>query len=191
MTGTRHVIDFLSAAAQICADMPTWHIESMALELESLRNRNGRLFIIGVGGSAGNASHAVNDFRKICRIEAYAPTDNVSELTARTNDDGWPSVFAEWLTVSRLSNSDALLVLSVGGGSMDRKVSACISDAIDLARQCGARILAIVGRPDGYAVQHGHTVVVVPAPVEKWVTPLSEAFQALIWHSLVTHPKLQ
>lgn len=166
-------------------------IDSLAAELAALRAKNGRLFLIGVGGSAGNCGHAVNDFRKLCGIEAYAPTDNVSELTARTNDEGWNTVFSAWLRISRLDRDDALLILSVGGGNEARDISVNIIEAVKLAKERGAKIFAIVGRPDGYAAQNGDTVVVVPIIDERLTTPMSEAFQALVWHCLASHPDLQ
>ena len=146
---------------------------------------------LGVGGSAANCSHAVNDFRKIAGIEAYAPTDNVSELSARTNDEGWPSVFVEWLRVSRIGPRDAILVLSVGGGNLERNVSPNIVAAVKEAKAKDARVLGIVGRDGGYAKQAGDVVVVIPTAAEQRVTPHAEAFQAVVWHCLVSHPKLQ
>jgi D-sedoheptulose 7-phosphate isomerase len=166
-------------------------IEALCSELVALRDRGGRLFIIGVGGSAGNCGHAVNDFRKLCGIEAYAPTDNVSELTARTNDEGWHTVFAEWLKVSRADRDDAILVFSVGGGNMEKNVSPNIVAAVTEAKKLGVRILGIVGRDGGYTKQQGDVVVVVPTIEASRVTPHAEAFQAVIWHCLVSHPKLQ
>ena len=175
----------------ICREIDVLKIEQIATELVGLRNRGGRLFILGVGGSAGNASHAVNDFRKLCGIEAYAPTDNVSELTARTNDEGWETVFTEWLKVSRLSADDAILVFSVGGGNVERNISPNLVSAVKLAQGVGARILGVVGKADGFMAQVGDAVVVVPAVREELVTPFSEGFQAVVWHSLVSHPSLQ
>jgi D-sedoheptulose 7-phosphate isomerase len=186
-----HSSDFVGEAAKICAEIDAAKIERLADELAALREREGRLFILGVGGSAGNASHAVNDFRKLCGIETYAPTDNVSELTARTNDEGFETVFAEWLEVSRLKAGDALLILSVGGGDATRKVSVNIIRAIELAKARGAKVLGIVGKETGYTAQNGDVVVVVPQVNPARVTPLSEAFQAVVWHSLVSNPKLQ
>lgn len=177
----RSVIDALDAGAA----------ERIALELAAVRDRNGRLFVLGVGGSAGNASHAVNDFRKICGIEAYAPTDNVSELTARANDDGWASVFAEWLKVSRLSERDALLVFSVGGGDAARNVSPNIGPALDLAKRVGARILGIVGRDGGDTARSADVCLILPTVNAEHVTPHAEAFQAVVWHGLVSHPALK
>lgn len=186
-----HTAEFLNEAANICRSLEAHHIEQLAAELASLRERDGRLFILGAGGSAGNASHAVNDFRKLCHLECYAPTDNVAELTARTNDEGWETVFAGWLEVSRLGAADALLIFSVGGGDAERKVSVNLIRAIDLAHERGARVFGIVGRATGYTALHGDVVVVIPQPAPHWVTPLSEAFQAVIWHCLVSHPVLQ
>ncbi|HEY1977020.1 MAG TPA: SIS domain-containing protein [Candidatus Baltobacteraceae bacterium] len=177
----RSVIDAIDAEAA----------ERIALELAAVRERNGRLFVLGVGGSAGNASHAVNDFRKICGIEAYAPTDNVSELTARANDDGWPTVFAEWLKVSRLSEKDALLVFSVGGGDAARNVSPNIGPALELAKRVGARILGIVGRDGGDTARSADACLILPTVNAERVTPHAEAFQAVVWHGLVSHPALK
>jgi D-sedoheptulose 7-phosphate isomerase len=186
-----HVESFLTEVAETARRLDAARIDALCDELVDLRGRGGRLFILGVGGSAGNAGHAVNDFRKLCGIEAYAPTDNVSELTARTNDEGWPTVFAEWLKVSRLNESDAILIFSVGGGSVERNVSANLVAAIDHAKACGARVLGIVGRDGGYTGKSGDAVVIVPVVEDSRVTPHAEAFQAVIWHCLVSHPKLQ
>jgi len=163
----------------------------MADALAALRDGGGRLFFIGAGGSAGNCSHAVNDFRKLCGFEAYAPTDNVSELTARTNDEGWETVFAAWLKTSRLSDKDGVFVFSVGGGDLDRNVSPNIVRALELARQRGAKIFGVVGRDGGYTRKVGDHVVVIPTVDPALVTPHTEAFQAVVWHCLVSHPKLQ
>ena len=163
----------------------------MVSELVALRSRSGRLFVLGVGGSAGNASHAVNDFRKLCGIEAYAPTDNVAELTARTNDEGWETVFVEWLKVSKLSSNDAILVLSVGGGNLERNVSPNLVSALRLAKEINARVLGVVGKESGYASQVGDVVVVIPVVSEDLITPYSESFQAVVWHGLVSHPAMQ
>jgi D-sedoheptulose 7-phosphate isomerase len=149
------------------------------------------LFILGVGGSAGNAGHAVNDFRKICGFEAYAPTDNVSELTARTNDEGWATIFAEWLKGSRLGAKDGLLIFSVGGGNLEKNVSPNLVSAIQLARKTGASVIGIVGRDGGYTAKEATACVIVPTVNATHVTPHSEAFQAVIWHLLVSHPKLK
>lgn len=166
-------------------------IDRMAEILAALRQSGGRLFFLGVGGSAGNCSHAVNDFRKIVGIEAYAPTDNVSELTARTNDEGWETVFVEWLKVSRLKADDALFVFSVGGGSLEKNVSPNLVRALQYAKTVGARVLGVVGRDGGYTAKVGDAVCIVPTVNPDAVTPHSEAFQAVIWHLLVTHPALK
>ena len=186
-----HAQQYLSEVAAIAQRIPADMVETLCDELVALRQREGRLFILGVGGSAGNAGHAVNDFRKLCGIEAYAPTDNVSELTARTNDEGWPTVFAEWLKVSRANAKDALLIFSVGGGNLQRNVSPNIVAAIVEAKARGLRVLGVVGRDGGYTREAGDCVVVVPTVEESRVTPHAEAFQAVIWHCLVSHPKLQ
>lgn len=165
-------------------------IEQMAEILLGLRQRGGRLFLLGVGGSAANCSHAVNDFRKLCGIEAYAPTDNVAEITARTNDDGWESVFASWLKVSHLLPRDAIMVLSVGGGDAKKNVSANLVHAIDYAKSIGATVLGIVGRDGGYTKERADCVVHIPTINADLVTPLTEAYQAIIWHTLVSHPAL-
>lgn len=166
-------------------------VEKLASELVSLRERGGRLFLLGVGGSAGNCAHAVNDFRKLCGIEAYAPTDNVSELTARTNDEGWETVFAAWLRTSRCNSNDAVLVFSVGGGNLEKNVSANIVSGLKEAKQRGAKVYGIVGRDGGYTKQVGDCVVVIPTADPSRVTPHAEAFQAVVWHCLVSHPALQ
>jgi D-sedoheptulose 7-phosphate isomerase len=183
--------NFFAAAAQICRDISFAAIETLATELGQLRERKGRLFLIGVGGSAANCSHAVNDFRKLCGIETYSPIDNVSELTARTNDEGWDSVFAAWLDRSQLGEKDALLIYSVGGGDAERNISANIVQAIDLAKARSAKVFGIVGRDSGYTAKHGDVIVLIPQVNPSWVTPLSEALQAVVWHCLVSHPALQ
>jgi D-sedoheptulose 7-phosphate isomerase len=182
---------FLAEAADILAKIDSAAVERMATLLAECRAAGGRLFILGVGGSAGNASHAVNDFRKICGMEAYAPTDNVSELTARTNDEGWAGVFEGWLKVSRLRASDALLVLSVGGGNVEKNVSPNLVAAIRYAKSVGARVTGIVGRDGGYTAQAADVCVIVPTVNPTHVTPHAEAFQAVIWHLLVSHPALK
>ncbi len=182
---------YLQEVQQIIRELDTGMLEKMAELLATIRDRSGRLFILGVGGSAANASHAVNDFRKICGFECYTPTDNVSELTARTNDDGWHSVFVEWLKVSRLSAADAIFVLSVGGGDAKKNVSPNLVAALDFAKETGAAILGIVGRDGGHTAQVANVCVIVPTASAERVTPHSEAFQAVIWHLLVSHPKLK
>lgn len=159
--------------------------------LHQVRENHGRVFILGVGGSAANASHAVNDLRKIAGFEAYAPTDNVSEITARTNDDGWDTVFSEWLHGSRLSSKDAVLILSVGGGDQKNNVSVNLIAAIDLARQVNAKVIGIVGRQGGYTAQRAHAAVIIPTVNPQTITAHSEAFQAVVWHLFVSHPKLK
>jgi D-sedoheptulose 7-phosphate isomerase len=186
-----HTEVFLKEVGEIARQIPPDRVEALADELAALRERGGRLFIIGVGGSAGNCSHAVNDFRKLCGIEAYAPTDNVSELTARTNDEGWATVFSEWLKVSRANAKDAILVFSVGGGNLEKNVSPNIVAAIGEAKARGLRVLGVVGRDGGYTKKAGDCVVVIPTVADSRVTPHAEAFQAVVWHCLVSHPKLQ
>ena len=182
---------FLAEVQQVTAQLNEAAIEKCADELAAIRERGGRLFILGVGGSAGNAGHAVNDFRKICGFEAYAPTDNVSELTARTNDDGWPSIFAEWLKGSRLGAKDGLLIFSVGGGNLEKNVSPNLVNAIQLAKKVGASVIGIVGRDGGYTAQAATACVIVPTVNAAHITPHSEAFQAVVWHLFVSHPKLK
>jgi len=182
---------FLTEVQQVTSQLDTDAIEKVAEELAQIRQRGGRLFILGVGGSAGNAGHAVNDFRKICGFEAYAPTDNVSELTARTNDDGWPSIFSEWLKGSRINAKDGLLIFSVGGGNLEKNVSPNLVNAIQVAKSVGASVVGIVGRDGGYTAREANAVVIVPTVNPLHVTPHSEAFQAVIWHLLVSHPKLK
>jgi D-sedoheptulose 7-phosphate isomerase len=186
-----HARSFFDDASAICGAIDVGKVEQLAQELSALRERGGRLFLIGVGGSAGNCSHAVNDFRKLCGIDAYTPVDNVSELTARANDEGWETIFSGWLEVSRLAAKDAILVYSVGGGDAERNVSVNLIKAIDLAKTRGAKVYGVVGKDTGYTAQKGDVVVVVPQVRPHQVTPLSEAFQAVVWHCLVSHPALQ
>jgi len=186
-----HTRQFFEEAKSICETVSYSTIEAMAEQLSVLRQRKGRLFLIGVGGSAGNCSHAVNDFRKLCGIQAYSPVDNVSELTARANDEGWDTIFSGWLDVSNLGGDDAVLIFSVGGGDVQRNVSTNIVKAIDFAKTRGAKVLGIVGKDNGYTALNGDVVVIVPQVNPARVTPLSEAFQAVVWHCLVSHPKLQ
>ncbi len=186
-----HSTDFFAEAGKICATIDMARVEALATDLAQLRERGGRLFMLGVGGSAGNCSHAVNDFRKLCGIETYSPIDNVSELTARTNDDGWDTVFSGWLEVSRLTERDAIFILSVGGGDAERNISPNLIKAIDLAKSRKAKVYGVVGRGTGYTARVGDVVVVVPEVNPARVTPLSEAFQAVVWHCLVSHPALQ
>ena len=184
-------IQFLEEVRQVAAQLDAAAIERAADELARVRERGGRLFILGVGGSAANASHAVNDFRKICGFECYAPTDNVSELTARTNDEGWATVFVEWLKGSRLTAKDALLIFSVGGGNLEKNVSPNLVSAIQLAKQVGATVVGVVGRDGGFTGREATACVLVPTVNADHVTPHTEAFQAVVWHLLVSHPKLK
>jgi D-sedoheptulose 7-phosphate isomerase len=183
--------EHLEEAAAIIEKLDVESIERTADLLSDLRARNGRLFLLGVGGSAANCSHAVNDFRKICGIEAYAPTDNVSELTARTNDEGWASVFIEWLKVSRLSANDLLFVLSVGGGNREKNVSPNLVAALEYGKETGAMICGIVGRDGGFTATVADACIIIPTVNPQNVTPHTEAFQAVVWHLLVSHPKLK
>lgn len=181
---------YLKEAGEIVQQLRVDVIEKMVAALVALRRRQGRLFFLGVGGGAGHASHAVNDFRKIAGIEAYAPTDNVSELTARVNDEGWDTVFVNWLKVSRLCQKDMVFVFSVGGGDLARNVSPNLVHALEYARQVGATICGVVGRDGGYTAQVADACVVVPTVNPAAVTPHTESFQALVWHLLVSHPAL-
>lgn len=183
--------DFLEETISIINKIDAQRIEQVAEIIQGVRDNSGRLFILGVGGSAGHAGHAVNDFRKICGVECYAPTDNVSELTARANDEGWDTIFAEWLKVSRFSNKDALLIFSVGGGNAEKNVSPNLVKAIDLANEIGAKVCGIVGRDGGYTALKGDAVVVIPPLVENRITPHTEGLCAVVWHLLVSHPALQ
>ena len=182
---------FLSEAKAVIDGLDTEPIERMAALLAATRAGGGRLFILGVGGSAANASHAVNDFRKIARMEAYAPTDNVSELTARTNDEGWATVFESWLRTSRLRKDDAVLVFSVGGGSVEKNVSPNLVRALEYAKSVGSKILGIVGRGGGFTAQAADACVIIPTVNAVHTTPHAEAFQAVVWHLLVSHPELK
>ena len=188
---TYYVETYLDEAAEICRRLPRTAILTMVEELIALRRAGGRLFILGVGGSAANASHAVNDFRKIADIESYTPTDNAAELTARINDDGWDSSYAAWLRASRLSAKDALLIFSVGGGNEQKRVSVNVVEAIRLARRVHAKVLGIVGRDRGYTAQVAVACVVIPTVNGATVTPHTEAFQAVVWHLIVSHPALR
>jgi D-sedoheptulose 7-phosphate isomerase len=182
---------YLQETAQIIQKLDAAAIEKVAALLAQIRSGGGRIFFLGVGGSASNCSHAVNDFRKLAGIECYAPTDNVAELTARTNDEGWASVFDEWLKVSRLSAADALFIMSVGGGNAEMNISVNLVRAIQLAREVGAKVTGIVGRDGGYTAQAADACVIVPTVNAETITPHSEAFQAVIWHLLVSHPLLK
>ncbi len=187
----QHIEQYFKQVETIVGQIDKQQIAALVEALVELRKGGGRLFVLGVGGSAGNASHAVNDFRKLCALEAYAPTDNVSELSARINDEGWDGALAAWLKVSRLSSKDALLILSVGGGNRQNNVSVSLIQAADLARERKAKVFGIVGRDGGHTKEVGDVVVVIPPVSDKHVTPHSEAFQAVVWHCLVSHPSLQ
>ena len=189
MAGSDHARTYLAAVADLAGAVDPEQLDEMARGIAAVRERGGRLFILGVGGGAGHASHAVNDFRKLCRLESYAPTDNVSELTARTNDDGWETSFTAWLEISRLSERDGLLVFSVGGGSREHNVSLNLVGAIEQARAVGASIFGIVGSPDGTLAKLADVAIVISAP-PSMKTPLVESFQAVVWHGLVSHPQL-
>ena len=191
MNQQEHAKTFFTHCERICQAIDCQAIDDMAAALRELREGDGRLFVIGVGGGAGNASHAVNDFRKLCAIESYAPTDNASELTARTNDEGFETIFAEYLRVSRAGRPDALFIFSVGGGNAERGVSVNLIRAIDEAKSRGMSVFGIVGRDGGYTKLRGDLVIVVPNVAADLVTPLSEGFQAVVWHALVSHPLLQ
>jgi D-sedoheptulose 7-phosphate isomerase len=181
----------MKEAVEIIQKMDLVAIEKVADLLAMVKADGGRIFFLGVGGSAGNCSHAVNDFRKIVGIESYAPTDNVSELTARTNDEGWASVFVNWLKVSKLQAKDALFIFSVGGGSLEKNISPNLVEAIKLAKSIGAKVTGVVGRDGGYTAQAADACVIVPTVNPETITPHSEAFQAVVWHLLVSHPKLK
>jgi D-sedoheptulose 7-phosphate isomerase len=189
MEGSEHSTRYLAATSELALAVDPVQLDQMARALAAVRSRGGRLFLLGVGGGAGHASHAVNDFRKLCLIESYAPTDNVSELTARTNDDGWESSFTGWLEVSRLAERDAVLVFSVGGGSRERGVSVNLVNAIERAREVGAAIFGVVGAPGGTLAELADVAILIEPPPELR-TPLVESFQAVIWHALVSHPEL-
>lgn len=186
-----HTKNFFSQVEEIAKNIDYAQIEVLADALSALRHDNGRLFFLGVGGSAANCSHAVNDFRKLCNIECYAPTDNVSELTARINDDGWDMSLVSWLKVSKFCSRDGIFILSVGGGNKEKNVSVNLISAIDYAKEVKGKTFAIVGRDGGYAKLKCDISIVIPDVDSKLVTPLSESYQSIIWHSLVSNPKLQ
>jgi D-sedoheptulose 7-phosphate isomerase len=186
-----YVEQYLEEASEIIRGLDTTAIDRVAALLAQVKSAGGRLFFLGVGGSAANCSHAVNDFRKIAGVECYAPTDNVAELTARTNDEGWESVFAEWLKVSKLSARDALFIMSVGGGDVERNISSNLVCAIQLAKTVGAKVTGVVGRDGGFTARAADACVIIPAVNAQTITPHTEAFQALIWHLLVSHPLLR
>jgi D-sedoheptulose 7-phosphate isomerase len=190
MTGKGYAEQYLDEVRAISEKIPTETIEAMVTKLVALRAARGRLFFLGVGGSAGNAGHAVNDFRKIVGIESYAPTDNVSELTARINDDGWDSSYANWLKGSHINANDGIFVFSVGGGNLEKKISTNLVEAIKVAREVSAKVFGIVGRDGGYTAQVADVCVIIPTVNTSTVTPHTEAFQAVVWHLLVSHPAL-
>lgn len=183
--------NYFKNVAKIAVAINIKEIDNLVFELNKVKKKGGRIFFLGVGGSAGNCSHAVNDFRKLCNIESYTPTDNVSELTARINDEGWASSFVNWLRVSKFKKKDALFILSVGGGNKKKNISTNLVMAIDYAKKINSNIFGIIGKQDGYAKKSSNKVIVIPEVDKKLVTPFSEAFQAVVWHCLVSHPKLQ
>jgi len=191
MTSIDYISTYLSGVSEIAKKIDKDAIERAVSLIFETRKRSGRLFILGVGGSAGNAGHAVNDFRKLVGIESYAPTDNVSELTARTNDDGWDTVFVNWLRGSRLKSEDCILVLSVGGGNEEKNISGNIVKALKFAKEVGCSVLGIVGRDGGYTAKVANVTVLIPIYSPETVTPLSEAYQAVVWHLLVSSPALK
>jgi D-sedoheptulose 7-phosphate isomerase len=182
---------YMDEVVKITQQIDQKQIEKMVEILSNLREAGGRIFFLGVGGGAGNANHAVNDFRKIAGIESYTPTDNVSELTARTNDDGWNTVFSNWLKVSKLNKNDVIFVLSVGGGNLEKNISANIVESLKLAQNVGAKIVGVVGRDGGYTAKVAEACVIIPTVNPETVTPHTEAFQAVVWHLIVSHPKLK
>ena len=182
---------YFAEAKNIIDKIDRNQISKMISIIHDIRSKNGRMFILGVGGGAGHASHAVNDFRKICGIESYTPTDNVSELTARVNDDGWETAFVNWLKISNLNQNDMILVFSVGGGNLEKNISVNILKSLELAKQLGTKICGVVGRDGGYTAQVADACVIIPPINPESVTPHTEAFQAVIWHLLVSHPNLQ
>ena len=186
-----HVKKYFSQVAEIAKLISSHKINFLAKELLRIKKKSGRVFFLGVGGSAGNSSHAVNDFRKLCNIECYTPTDNVSELTARINDEGWSTSFMDWLKVSRFSKNDALFIFSVGGGNKKKKISTNLIKAIDYAKKTKARVFGIIGKKNGHTNKFGNCVIVIPEIDKKMITPHTEAFQAVVWHCLVSHPLLQ
>ena len=182
---------YLNEANQIIDRLDEKKIEKLVDLINEIKLNNGRIFFLGVGGSAGNCSHAVNDFRKIVGVECYAPTDNVSELTARTNDEGWKTIFVEWLRVSKLTNKDLIFIFSVGGGSLEKNISVNLVEAIKYGKSLGSRITGIVGKDGGYTAQNSDTCIIIPIVNNQNITPHTEAFQAVIWHLIVSHPKLK
>ena len=187
----KFIKNFLNESSQISSNLNIQKIALFINAIKKVKKDKGRIFFLGVGGSAGNASHAVNDFRKIVGIEAYAPTDNVSELTARTNDEGWEKIFSEWLITSRLNNKDMIFIFSVGGGDIKKNISVNLIKAIQLAKKRKSKVLSIVGKADGYAARNSDLSIIIPVIDKTLLTPCSEAYQAVIWHLIVSHPKLK
>ena len=187
----KHIDKFFNQVQTLAQKINKKEINEVVKKLNKLRNTKGRLFFLGVGGSAGNCSHAVNDFRKLCNIESYAPTDNVSELTARINDEGWETSFVDWLKVSRFNRKDVIFIMSVGGGNLKKNVSVNLIKAIQYAKQKKSKVIGIVGKQEGYTRQHADASILVPLVEKRLITPHTEAFQAVIWHCLVSHPDLQ
>jgi len=188
---SKHIENYFSGISDISENIKKKDIEDLAKALSKIKKNKGRIFFLGVGGSAGNASHAVNDFRKLCEIECYTPTDNVSEFSARINDDGWNSSFSEWLRVSNLNKKDAIFIFSVGGGNIKKKVSLNLVEAIKYAKKVKSNIFGIVGRDGGFTKKSGNCVILIPNLNSKLVTPFAESYQAVVWHCLVSHPLLQ
>ncbi len=187
----KHVNNYFYCIGSIAKLIDKKKIQKLAEEIFKVKKKRGRLFFLGVGGSAGNCSHAVNDFRKICNIESYCPTDNVSELTARINDEGWETSFQEWLKSSNLSKKDAIFIMSVGGGNLKKKISVNLIKSLSFAKKRNSKIFGIVGRKDGYTFKHADVCIDIPNINNKLITPFSESFQAVVWHCLVSHPILQ
>jgi len=191
MNINKHIENYFNGISDISESINKEDIEYLAKALSKIKKKGGRIFFLGVGGSAGNASHAVNDFRKLCEIECYTPTDNVSEFSARINDDGWDSSFAQWLRVSNLNKKDAIFIFSVGGGNVKKKVSLNLVEAIKYAKKVKSNIFGIVGRDGGFTKKNGDCVILIPNLNSKLVTPFAESYQAVVWHCLVSHPLLQ
>ena len=186
-----HSENYFNKVKEIINHINLEKISEIASKLSEIRKKNGRIFFIGVGGSAGNCSHAVNDFRKLCEIECYSPSDNQSELTARINDEGWDTCYSEWLKISKLKTNDCLFIMSVGGGDLEKKISVNIINSIKYAQKVNCKVFGIVGKENGFAAKSSDDIIVVPNVDEKLITPLTEGFQAIIWHCLVSDPKLQ
>ena len=191
MNNNQHLENYFNLIKKTSENIDQEQISELIDNLLKIRENDGRIFFLGVGGSAANASHAINDFRKLCNIESYSPFDNISELTARINDEGWESALEEWLKVSNINNKDAIFILSVGGGNLEKNVSVNLINAIKYAKSKSAKIFGIVGRDGGYTKVHGDCIILIPTVDEKLVTPISESYQSVIWHSIVSSPTLQ